>query len=302
MNHKKFSGVIAPTVTPLTPSFELDEAGVERIFALLYEHAVSPFILGTTGEAASLPFSVKEQYVKVAGKNKKTGTVLYAGISSTVVNETIKFAGFCGEHGVDAVAVTVHDYYALNETEMRKYFELLANTISIPLIIYNIPSTTHMSIPLHLVDELSFHPNIVAIKDSERSEERLRQSLALCRGREEFGYLQGWAAKSVYALTGGADGLIPSTANFAPGIYQQMLAAVNGGDQHKAQEMQAVSDAYGNIYQNGKSLGQSLWALKVLMQRQGLCEDVMMPPLQPMHAAEKKNLVDSFEKIKQAQL
>lgn len=296
--NKKFSGVIVPAVTPLTKALQIDDAAVGKIFDQFYKHNISPFILGTTGESASLPVDVKEQYVKSAAKNKKTGTVLYAGISSNVVAESIEFAAFCADHAVDAVAATLPSYYTLTETQMKNYFETLADASPLPVIIYNIPATTHMSIPLQLINELSHHPNIIATKDSERSDERLAQSLALWKDREDFGHFLGWAAKSADALIGGSDGLIPSTGNLMPEIYDEMKKAVAVGDHAKAYDMQKLSDVYGNLYQSGKTLGESLWALKVLMQQKGLCEDVVMPPLQSMSEGEKQKLIQANTEIK----
>lgn len=296
--NKKFTGVIVPAVTPLNSRLQLDEEAVERLFGLFYQYNISPFILGTTGESASLPVSVKEDYVRVAGINKKEGTVLYAGISSNVLKESVEFAYYCADHGVDAMAVTLPSYYALTATQMEKYFLMLANEVPLPLIIYNIPATTHISIPLELIDTLSHHPNIVATKDSERSEERLAKSLALWKDRTDFGHFLGWAAKSAEALIGGSDGLIPSTGNLVQWIYADMLKAVNTGDVAKAYKMQLLSDAYGNVYQAGKTLGESLWALKALMQYKGICSETVMPPLQGISEEEKQNLINSFEAIK----
>lgn len=296
--NKKFSGVIVPAVTPLTGSLQIDDIAVGKIFEQFYTYNISPFILGTTGESASLPIDVKEQYVKAASKHKKAGSVLYAGISSNVISETIEFAKYCADHDVDAVATTLPSYYTLTETQMKQHFETLADAVPLPLIIYNIPATTHMSIPLQVIDELSYHTNIIATKDSERSDERLAQSLALWKDREDFGHFLGWAAKSADALIGGSDGLIPSTGNLIPEIYDEMQQAVETGDHAKAYEMQKLSDVYGNLYQSGKTLGESLWALKVLMQYKGLCEDVVMPPLQSMNEEGKKKLIQLYEEIK----
>ncbi|HEY6899528.1 MAG TPA: dihydrodipicolinate synthase family protein, partial [Puia sp.] len=139
--------------------------------------------------------------------------------------------------------------------------------------------TTHHSIPLALIDKLSHHPNVVGTKDSERSEERLSASLELWSGREDFSHLLGWAAKSGYALLNGGDGLVPSTANFSPAVYSDMVRAAEAGDREKVGELQALSDQLGNLYQAGKTLGESLAALKKIMQEQGLCQEYMMPPL-----------------------
>lgn len=296
--HKKFSGVIVPAVTPLTKSFQVDEGAVEKLFQQFYQHGISPFILGTTGESASLPIQLKEQYVKAAARYKKAGTILYAGISSNVQSESIEFAKFCADHGVDAVAATLPSYYALTEIQMKLYFETLAKAVPLPIIIYNIPATTHMSIPLPLIDDLSFHPNIIATKDSERSEERLQRSFELWKNREDFGHFLGWAAKSADALIGGSDGLVPSTGNLVPEIYEEMLKAVKGGDKAKAYGMQTLSDLYGGIYQSGKTLGESLWALKVLMHHKGLCETTVMPPLHALSSEEESKLIKEFLELK----
>src|SRR5688500_20096489 len=106
---------------------------------------------------------------------------------------------------------------------MKQYLETLADAIALPLVIYNIPATTHMSIPLNLIDELSHHPNVIATKDSERSEERLKQSLELWKDRNDFSHFLGWAAKSAEALINGSDGLIPSTGNLVPEVYSEMV-------------------------------------------------------------------------------
>lgn len=293
--NKKFYGIIVPSVTPLTKDYRLDTEALEKIFNHFHDYRVSPFILGTTGESASIPLAVKKEFVKTAGANKKTGSNLYVGISSNIVDESVEFAKYCTDHGVDAVAATLPTYYTLTESQMKKYFETLANAIPLPLIIYNIPATTHMSIPLSLIDDLSHHPNIVATKDSERSEERLQESLLLWKNREDFGHFLGWAARSADALTGGSDGLIPSTGNLVPGIYSDMLKAVENGNSVRAYELQKLSDDYGNIYQEGRTLGESLSALKVLMHEKGLCAKTMMPPLQPLSAQEEKSLTQKLK-------
>ncbi len=251
--NKKFSGIIIPAITPLTSKLEVDEGAVHHLFNLFYQYQLYPFILGTTGESASLPFSLKEDYIRIAGQLKQPDTILYAGISSNILKESVELAFYAADHGVDAVAVTLPSYYALTPAQMEKYFLQLANVIPLPLIIYNIPATTHMSIPLELIDALSYHPNIVATKDSERSEERLAKSLALWKDRQDFGHFLGWAAKSVEALLGGSDGLIPSTGNLEQWIYRDMLQAVNEADITKAYKMQELSDAYGNLYHHGFS-------------------------------------------------
>jgi len=293
-----FGGTIVPVVTPLTSTYALDEAAVEKILAHLHKHQAHAFVLGTTGEAASLSWDMKRAYIKKAVKARKTGMHLYAGISSNCVSESIAFANFCAAEGVDAVVATLPSYYTLTEAEMQVYFLQLASSISLPLIVYNIPATTHMSIPLHVVDELSHHPHIVALKDSERSEERMRQALQLWKNRKDFKYFLGWAAQSANALMEGCHGLVPSTGNLLPDIYATMWQAIANGNRDEALAMQRLSDEYGNLYQGGRTLGQSLWALKVLMQEEGLCAAHVMPPVQPLGEEEAQKILQQYRQKK----
>ena len=176
---KKYSGVVIPAVTPLTADHRLDHHAVERIFDHFHNNGVHPFILGTTGEGASVPLWMKKEFLRLAGKLKKGGDFLYGGISFNTLEESIDLAKYSFDSGADVVVATLPSYYALTETAMLKYLEQLAESIPGPLMIYNIPSTTHMSIPLNVIDQLSHHSNIAGIKDSERDGERLKQSIKI---------------------------------------------------------------------------------------------------------------------------
>ena len=87
------------------------------------------------------------------------------------------------------------------------------------------------------------------------------------------------AAKSVDALLNGADGLVPSTGNLYPEVYENMMDAFEKGDKEKMMAMQQLSDEYGALYQSNRTLGESLHTLKLLMKEKGLCEEYVMPPL-----------------------
>ena len=278
----KYKGVVIPAVTPLTEDFKLDKAALEKMFFNFHQNNVLPFIIGTTGEAASLSINLKQEYVKEAVKLKTKGTVLYAGIASNCFEESVDLAKYCFDNGVDVVAANLPSYYALSINDIRKYFERLVEKIQGPLIIYNIPSTTHMSIPLDVIDDLSFHPDIVGVKDSERSDERLKESLKLWSNRKDFSHFIGWGARSAEALQNGSDGLIPSTGNLYPKLYDDMYRALEKENAEKAFQLQKLSDQLGDLYQKGRLLGESLWALKVLMQEAGICKSTVMPPLQPL--------------------
>ncbi len=95
----------------------------------------------------------------------------------------------------------------------------------------------------------------------------------------------------------GADGLIPSTGNLCPKVYDDLVKAVVDGNETEAYALQKISDVLGNLYQGGKTLGESLWALKVCMNELGLCKPFVMPPLQPQSAAEADRLIADLKLI-----
>lgn len=287
---KKYHGLVIPSVTPLTANYQLDHKGVENIIDNFYQHDALPFILGTTGESSSICTRIKLEFIETAAKLKQPGKLLYTGISSNCVEDSVDLGNRAFDLGADVVVAHLPAYFNLTESEIKHYFEMLADSLNGPLIIYNIPATTHVSIPLQLIDELSHHENIVGTKDSERSVERLDESLDLWANRADFSHILGWAAQSAYALMHGSDGLVPSTGNLCPEIYQDMIAAVERGDSETALLMQEQSNILGDLYQSKRLLGGSLAALKSLMQNYGLCQPHVMPPLQNVTAADAAQL------------
>ncbi len=288
---------IIPVISPMREDLSLDKDAVKKIFTYLYSNNAIPFILGTTGECASLPQNFKEEYLKVAVDNRPVGQKLLVGVSSNIIDDTIQFADQAFELGVETVVATLPTYYALSEEQMENYFLRLADACKPELIIYNIPATTHMSIPLAVIERLSHHPKIVAVKDSERSIERLIALLDLCRDRTDFKHYMGWAGQSAIALLNGSAGIVPSTGNFAPKIYTQMCLAAEQGLEDRVYSLQHESDKLGLIYQSNKSLGDSLWALKVLMKQLDLCDTHMMPPLNRDNVEEENKLISNFQDL-----
>jgi dihydrodipicolinate synthase/N-acetylneuraminate lyase len=273
---KRFSGVVVPLVTPLTASLQLDEDAVGKLMDRMTAGCVQSFIMGTTGEAPSLPMALRLRYIEVAARQKKFGD-LYVGISSFSIDDSIQLARHAADHGADAVVATLPYFYALAADQMVAYYHQLADRIPIPLVLYNIPITTHVSIPLDVIDQLSRHQNIVGFKDSEQNDPRLMDALSRWKDREDFSHFMGSAAKSSLALEHGSDGIVPSAGNVEPVWYAKLLEnATTGKD---AQHYQCITDELGMVYQQERTLGDSLWALKEMLNIHGVCDSFMMPPL-----------------------
>lgn len=294
---KKYNGLVVPSITPLTEDRKLDHEAVEKIFDNIFNYGGVPFILGTTGESSSLPDDVKFDFIKLAAGLKQPGKLIYAGISSNCVADSIEMAKRSADAGLDVAVAHIPAYFTLSEDEVKRYFETLANSIPLPLIVYNIPATTGVSIELNLLNELSFHENIVGTKDSERNYERLRLSLGLWAERQDFSHFLGWGAQSAQALFAGGDGLVPSTGNLFPDIYYKMIVAADNDDEPAAMRLQRHSNLIGDLYQGKRLLGGSLAALKSLMESAGLCRPYMMAPLQQVSDEEAVLLREELQKV-----
>jgi len=157
-------GVIVPMVTPCTEDGKVDVESAQRLTRYIIARGCKPFLLGTTGEATSVAAGQKPVLVKSVIETAGREDVVYAGISSNCMEESIDMAHLFATAGVTYAVCHLPYYYSLSPVQMKNYFWELATSIDIPLILYNIPATTHMSIPLDIVFELSEHPNIAGIK------------------------------------------------------------------------------------------------------------------------------------------
>lgn len=266
-------------VTPLTKDGDIDVAAVERIIENFAQNSVSALIMGTTGEGNSVPVEYGIKMIEAAARTAKGRITIYAGLPGNCVKEQIEAAKKFIAAGADVIAATLPCYYALQPEQMYNYYKTMADVLTVPLMLYNITITTHMSIPLDIIEKLSHHPNIVGLKDSENNVPRLEEALKMFAGRDDFAYFCGCAANSAVALKNGADGIVPSVGNYLPKIYQDLFIAGVNGDTEKAEELQQETIEIGKINTTGLTLGESLAGLKVIMNEAGLCGTNMLPPL-----------------------
>ena len=295
MIQKKYRGVVVPMVTPVTKEGELDTEAVVRIIEFFAKAGVSPLLMGTTGEGNSVSPKDGLLFVETAVKAAQKRITIYAGLTGNCFSEQLAQAEAYTKAGADVIVATLPTYYALTEEQMENYYRTLADSIKGPLMLYNILATTHMSIPVDVIRRLADHPNIVGLKDSERDLERMAQCIEIAKDRDDFCYFCGWAAQSAHSLELGGDGIVPSTGNFVPEMFQQLYEAAIVGDLATANRLQDETNEIAKIYQKDRTLGQSLTALKVMMQTKGLCEPWMLMPLTRLTEEEEKAIRDALD-------
>lgn len=295
---KKYGGVVVPMVTPLTEEFAIDERAIKNIVSSFIENNVQPLILGTTGEVASLAASQKTKLVEVAVNEVRGRMPVAAGLCgnslSTIIDEGKKYA----DMGVEALVTLAPNYYPVNDNHTLSWFEKLADNLPLPMFLYNIPATTHHSISLDVIEKLSYHSNVIGIKDSQPDHDRLVESLERWANREDFLFLVGCAANSCYGLKNGADGIVPSVGNLFPKLYAYLFEAAKRNDFEECERLQQLTNKVSKYNQGDRTLTEAIPALKALMSIKGLCGPQVMPPMLRLEATEEKAyLVEMKDKI-----
>ncbi len=291
------TGVIVPMITPFRADGTVDTEAAERLTSHVIAGRAAPFVLGTTGESASIPIKERKRLVQAVVRTTKGKMPVYAGISSTSLAESQQYGRDYFRMGVDAVVAHMPAYYPLTGEYLDYYFSELADDLPGPLILYNIPAVTHQSLPLEVIDRLSHHSRIIAVKDSERDHGRLDQSLRLWSGRSDFNFLVGWGAMMAEGLMNGASGIVPSTGNLIPELYADLYEAAVAGNRGLAEEIQNHTSKISEVYQKGFSLGESLAALKVILHAKDLCEPFMLPPLYRLGSEQEAKILQNYKKF-----
>jgi dihydrodipicolinate synthase/N-acetylneuraminate lyase len=177
-------GIFPAITTPFCPDgrlyFRKLEHNVERYSRTL---AAGLVVLGSTGEAVMLSDDETRDILRHAAHAAAPDKVLIAGIGRESLSETLRLAEYAASHHYDAVLARTPHYYGplMRAPELLTYYRALADQSSLPVILYSIPKFTHLEIPVEVVVELAQHPNIVAIKDSSGSIERLSALIAATR-------------------------------------------------------------------------------------------------------------------------
>ncbi len=134
-------------------------------------------LLGSTGEAVMLSDEESREVLRVARSAAAPEKVLLAGVGRESVFETLRLADFAAELEYDAILVRTPHFYRkqMRNREMLTYYQAVADRSPLPVLLYSVPSATLYDLPVEVVAELAMHPNIIGMKDSSGSVERIGQ-------------------------------------------------------------------------------------------------------------------------------
>jgi dihydrodipicolinate synthase/N-acetylneuraminate lyase len=281
-------GAVVPMITPVTENGSLDEPATERVVDFLVTGGVDGiFVLGTTGEGASVPAGFRQRLVELVVSRARGRALVYAGIGDTYPEAVTSGNAFL-RAGADVIVSRPALAHAPDR--LLPWYQALLKELDGPLVIYNMPITTKVSIPLDVVEELLGHPKLAGIKDSENNAQRLTDLMRRFGGRPGFSIFVGVGALMAQGLKLGAAGIVPSAGNLIPDVCRDLCAAARRSDWEKAEGHFLRMQAVAALYQNGRTLGESLSVLKAAMHCRGLCAPCVLPPLRPVPEREVEAL------------
>jgi len=221
-------GSIVPIITPFTESLEVDDKSFVDLIEWQIEsgsHGVS--VTGTTGEPSSLSLVEREHVVETAAKTVAGRVPFVPGTGTNNLQETLRLTRHAESLGADAALVIVPYYNKPSQEGLYRYFSQLADSVDIPIVIYNIPGRTAVNMaPATMARLRSAHPNIIGAKESNKDFEHVSRVIHQC-GRD-FNVYSGIELLCYPMLAIGGAGHISATANIFPrevaDIYNHVVA------------------------------------------------------------------------------
>lgn len=295
----QLEGIVPPLVTPLLENNQLDLDGLER----LIEHVIGGnvhgvFVLGTTGEISRLSVEVRDEVIlRTIGLVNRRVPVL-VGITDTSIHESLRLGNLAYEAGADALVLAPPFYYHVEQNELVDYFIEVADSVNLPLYLYNMPSRTHINIELDTVLKVVSHPNILGLKDSSGDFMYLQNLIYAIEGRDDFSVFVGPEEIMAQSVLSGASGGVNGGANIFPELYVELYNAAKQGDVKLVNRLQYIVTHISNtLYKVGQNQPNFTKIVKEVLSQKGICGPHMEKPYTPFSAEERMNIKVCLENI-----
>jgi len=286
VTRRDLGGVFAPITTPFDAasgdvSPEHLKANVARLFANGLDGTV---VAGSTGEAPLLDPDEQRRAVAWTREATPDGKWLIAGTGAESTRQAIALTRGAAAEGADAVLVRPPSYFPpVAARALANYYRAIADASPVPVLVYNIPKYTHVSLPAELLQELSTHSRVVGVKDSSGD---LKNLAAYREAAPEWAVFVGSASLLLPALELECDGGIVAVACFAARLCADLAAAFHAGDRAAATALQD------RIIPLDKEIVSKLGpaGVKAAMDAVGLYGGPPRPPLAPLGPAERERV------------
>jgi 4-hydroxy-tetrahydrodipicolinate synthase len=192
-------------------------------------------VVGTTGESPTVDFDEHKELIRIAVEHARGRIPIIAGTGANSTAEAIELADSAKKHGATAQLSVVPYYNKPTQEGQYQHFRKIAESVELPMIVYNVPARTVADLQNDTVLRLAQVPGIIGIKDATASLERGTDLIR--RAPRNFAIYSGEDATALPLILCGGHGVISVTANVAPKLMHQMCAAALVGDVKKAREL-----------------------------------------------------------------
>lgn len=227
---QKFKGIIAYPITPFGSDDSVNVAALKASIDMMIAdgvHAIAP--LGSTGESAYLNDGEWDEVAEVAVKHVAKRAPVVVGISDLTTRNAIRRAKFAEYVGADAVMVLPISYWKINEQEIFSHYAAIAQSINIPIMLYNNPATSGIDMrPSFIAKMVKEIDNITMVKESTGDIQRMHQLFKLSDGQIPF--YNGSNPLAFEAFVAGATGWCTAAPNLIPKLNLELYNAIQAGD------------------------------------------------------------------------
>lgn len=276
-----FSGIIPPVPTPYDDCGKVDESALRKILRYLVDggcHGV--FVLGSTGELASLNHDAREAVIRTTVDEIAGQIPVLIGIADTCPTTSINLARRARDHGADGVVLAAPYYYDLSSDELVRYIAHLLDHTNMPTLLYNMPWLTGHTLDEACLRRALEYPHMVGFKDSSGDINYLKTMIQLASKRPDVSVLVGNDSLYLDALQNGAHGIVGGGATILPQLFRQFHDAYQANDLATVQSLQVKINAFGDsIYATTGRPTSVFSAIKGALSTLGLCRPDMALPL-----------------------
>src|SRR5690606_13981410 len=213
----RFSGVIPPVITPLTPVGEVDAASLERLVEFLIEAGVDGlFALGSSGEAAFLTDARRDKALEVVVRAAAGRVPVLAGCIETTTTRVIERAQIAGKLGADAIVVTAPFYARVHPVEVDRHFRVVKSAVGLPLLASDVRVPVQTKRTADQILSLAAGGVVAGLKDASGDDAGFRRVVRGAARFAEFSALTGHEVMVDAMMLAGADGVVPGLGNVDP--------------------------------------------------------------------------------------
>jgi 4-hydroxy-tetrahydrodipicolinate synthase len=227
-----FKGAIVAIVTPFKNG-KIDEHALRELIEIQILNGTDGIVpCGTTGESATLSHEEHDRVIEITIDAVKKRVPVIAGTGSNSTAEALRLTKHAYDAGADGALMVCPYYNKPSQEGMFQHFKLIAESVPIPIVLYNIPGRTGINLLPETVAKLSKIANITGIKEASGSLKQIMDIIQLCDS--DFYLLSGDDAIVLPILALGGKGVISVVSNVAPADMSGMNDAYEAGDIHKA--------------------------------------------------------------------